>query len=319
MKQRIIKIVSKFNREKPISKTKVQSKLEKRKKFKKERFERHWNTLIQQQRILKCNKSEKESLYYWNDIHDHSTDKEDSHDCEDKVENMTFSERMRRKRQSCSDSNKLRTEKNREIDLDEEIKRLEAELNNNDNSSDSDSNDDEDDDEDDNFDDATNINNHGIICLSSLSDQKISSLDKTLLPTNKRKRLKAIDEEEHSKKKKQTHGSGLKDAVQELLKGYVARSSHKIPFYCRVCAIQSTNIQEFNQHKQTALHKRAVQVERKACYCRLCQKQFTSPIQMKEHLSSKPHRDKMDYVKSKQRQRKTVETISLQTSKRQWC
>ena len=38
---------------------------------------------------------------------------------------------------------------------------------------------------------------------------------------------------------------GLRDAVQEVLSGYVARSSEKIPFYCRVCLHQSENQEDF--------------------------------------------------------------------------
>jgi len=41
------------------------------------------------------------------------------------------------------------------------------------------------------------------------------------------------------------NSTGLRDAVKELLDGYVARSSQKISFYCRVCAIQSKDINDF--------------------------------------------------------------------------
>ena len=58
---------------------------------------------------------------------------------------------------------------------------------------------------------------------------------------------------------------------------------------------------EFQQHKQTEFHKVAVQAERKASKCNLCRKQFTSVIQLREHLASRPHRQRMDRMKEKQR------------------
>ena len=42
-------------------------------------------------------------------------------------------------------------------------------------------------------------------------------------------------------------------------------------------------------------------MEKKATYCKLCRKQLTSIVQMREHLQSKPHRERMDAVKQRQR------------------
>lgn len=265
---------------------------------------------------------------------------------------LTFAEMMRRKKLETGgdntnsndvDSGKVEQSNvpessDQNIDLDEEIKRLEAELQS-----------DNDEDSDDEIDDAsssdsnisleaeTSRNNSGVICLSEFSADRIAPLPQTVLPSNKRKKLKEIDDDgiqprEQKKKKRKGNdqpsskieGSGLQDAVKELLHGYVARSSQKIPFYCRICAVQSGNLEEFVLHKETELHIAAARAERKACYCRLCQKQFTSPAQMKEHLASKPHRQKMDYVKAKQRNSNTFSKTKNshsgdEKSKRQWC
>ena len=59
------------------------------------------------------------------------------------------------------------------------------------------------------------------------------------------------------------------------------------------------NEQEFFGHKQSDFHKTAVEVERKASYCKLCRKQLTSPEQLKEHLTSRPHKERMDRARSR--------------------
>ena len=80
----------------------------------------------------------------------------------------------------------------------------------------------------------------GAICLSECASDFIAPLPKTVLPTNKRKKLK-IDSEEDGSNENGSGGfsDGLRDAVKEVLSGYVARSSEKIPFYCRVCLFAS--------------------------------------------------------------------------------
>jgi hypothetical protein len=214
------------------------------------------------------------------------------------------------------------------VDLDEEIRRLEAEL-----AQSSDDNDDED--ESDDYDDASDngcsddIRNsssstapqdNGIICLSSVADERIAPLPHAALPQNKRRTLKNIDsvgdssgqnatKRKSKKRKKSSQGEkeeehtiseGLKDAVNELLQNYVPSSHLKKPFYCRVCQHQSESEADFLSHKQSEFHRGAVQQERKRTYCKLCRKQLTSIVQMEEHLKSRPHREKMDFVKSKQ-------------------
>ena len=161
-------------------------------------------------------------------------------------------------------------------------------------------------------------NSNGIICLSNLANDRIEPLPQSALPQNKRKVLKGIDRDDDidegsmsKKRKKQrrqqdkeehTVSEGLKSAVQDLLQNYVRPSQlDRPPFYCRVCQHQSKSQSEFDTHRQSEFHTVAVKEEKKKTYCKLCRKQLTSVIQMEEHLKSKPHRDRMDYMKGKQR------------------
>jgi len=235
---------------------------------------------------------------------------------------------------------------NNKVDLDDEIKRLEAELAA-DNSSNSESDDDIEDDDFESDDDNTSnnkktisfgedsihkydngkqtTNSHeadiggtGVICLSNVANDRIEPLPQSALPQNKRKMLKGIDSvddnegssssNKRSKKQKlqdkEEHkvSEGLKHAVQDLLQNYIRPSQiDRPPFYCRVCQHQSSSQSEFDTHRASEFHKVAVKEEQKKTYCKLCRKQLTSVVQMEEHLKSKPHRQKMDYVKNKQR------------------
>ena len=216
-------------------------------------------------------------------------------------------------------------------DIDDEIKRLEAELAQDSDSSDSDSESDSESDSDASdenerrkkrirFGESTIMNpenyvekglsNDDVICMSKCASDSIKPLPKEVLPTSKTRKLKVDredtksrlpDERSRSKKSGCTISNGLKDAVNEVLSNYVARSCEKIPFYCRVCLHQSESHEEFIAHKRTEFHEAAVQVEKKATYCNLCRKQLTSLVQMQEHLESRPHRERMDDVKARQR------------------
>lgn len=275
-----------------------------------------------------------------NDISNSSSSSDDTISPQQKP--LTASELMRKKFEKKQKSTtKSTNKKTEEVDIDEEIRQLEAELDDgSDSDSDSDSEDDSDSDGDERiqthqgrqtqirFGKDTILNPHdvvekkpnennsdqGVICISECATETIAPLPQTALPSSKRKKLK-IDVESDKRKKEskkrkltQTDGNqesavneGLRDAVKEVLSGYVARSSEKIPFYCRVCSRQSENEEDFQAHKRLDFHKTAVQVEKKATYCKLCRKQLTSPVQMKEHLDSRPHREKMDEVKAQQR------------------
>ena len=159
----------------------------------------------------------------------------------------------------------------------------------------------------------------GGIIRSNLEAERIAPLPKSALPQMKKRKLKGIDgdvsDEGNSSKKKKKKGKqsgshiagdeevndGLREAVKEVLSGYEARSHERIPFYCRVCSVQSKDMESFLAHKNTDFHKAAVKAERKATYCQACRKQFTSPVQMEEHLNSKPHHERMVFLRSKSR------------------
>ena len=201
-----------------------------------------------------------------------------------------------------------------EVDLDDEIRRLEQELQN---SESSDSDDDEGGDED---------STAGIVCLSAFADDRSEHLPESCLPepgkyssragkspnevgTNKRHEIEKRRAEERK-------NSGLEQAVKEVLNGYKPRSSERLPFYCRYCAKQYNNETEFFEHKQTEFHKTAVDMERRATYCRLCNKQLTSPAQMKEHLKSRPHKERLQNVRERQRGQGNRRS---DPKRRQWC
>ena len=177
----------------------------------------------------------------------------------------------------------------------------------------------EDDSETLNNNDNTGNNNGGggVICLSEFANDRIAPLPQTSLPSCKSKKLK-IDKvsslpEGSSRgrhgKNSDKMNQGLRDAVKEVLAEYTPRTE-KIPFYCRVCSHSSSNQQEFLIHKQSEFHKMAVQMEKKASYCNICRKQLTSIAQLQEHLKSKPHRDKLQYLKSRQNNNKAKQKKS---------
>lgn len=201
-----------------------------------------------------------------------------------------------------------------EVDIDDEIRRLEMELNNDSSGDESDF----DSAEDMESDDAT----PAVISLSAYAEDRIEHLPESCLPEpgkyNPRGSSKIGTKSGPLKKKEGDQKiDGLKEAVQEVLKGYKARSSERLPFYCRFCSKQYSNEKEFFEHKNSDFHKTAVELERKATYCRLCLKQLTSPEQMKEHLSSRPHRERLQYVKSRQKA-ETSGKRKRESSERQW-
>jgi Zinc-finger of C2H2 type len=206
-----------------------------------------------------------------------------------------------------------------EDDLDEEIKRLEAKLGN-------ESDDDNDDDESDSTGDSAKVEGKTMILSSSLKEDRIESLPESCLPTSKRRTLKGIDRDFQSndgnverknksrKRGRSEFGVGensevdeavseeIKDAVKKILGNYQPRSVERLPFYCRCCAVQSESEETFMEHKKTLFHVTAVQMEQKASFCKLCRKQLTSPAQLKEHLQSKPHKQRLDMLRSRQPQ-----------------
>lgn len=206
-----------------------------------------------------------------------------------------------------------------ELDIDDEIQRLEAELAADDDDSEQESETVSDDDEAEERDkrvsfgkvqvkkieaassETKHISGDTVVCLSAVAQDRIAPLPESCLPKTKKRSLRGIDEiPQQNRPKKSNVSTGLRDAVKEVLSSYVARSSERLPFYCRVCAVQETNEQDFFEHKATDFHKAAVEVERKASFCKLCRKQFTSPVQLKEHISSRPHKERLAQVRSRQ-------------------
>lgn len=251
------------------------------------------------------------------------------------TEHIPFAEMMRQKKihsnryRDGAKMNKTKDDSHisKTKSIDDEIKRLEAELAQSEESS-SDS-----DDESLNYNEGDAFNaeeNNRVISLSTLADERIPSLPQNYLPLRqKSKRLKVDrdmeDEMDPSRKKRKVKNTevseGLKETVKEMLQNYVARSSEKLPFYCRVCAKQLDNEAEYLEHKKTKFHKLAVKEEQKMSYCKLCRKQFTSPAQLKEHLNARPHRERLNYVQTKQGHRKRNESRGREgkpLSKRQW-
>ncbi|KAG7371453.1 zinc-finger double-stranded RNA-binding protein [Nitzschia inconspicua] len=202
-------------------------------------------------------------------------------------------------------------------DIDDEIARLERELAQYDDEDDSD--DDSDDNEQTHTQSVVQDNPEPtVLSLSKFSDDRVEHLPEEALPipgryhpnnntdstTKKKKSQKRKREPSSTTEETERTGNkmdGLQQAVKEVLEGYQARSSERLPFYCRYCAHQFDNENDFNQHKTTDFHRTAVATERKLTYCKLCRLQLTSPVQMKEHLTSRPHQQRLQYMKAKNR------------------
>ena len=90
----------------------------------------------------------------------------------------------------------------------------------------------------------------------------------------------AVKEVPKSKQEKQRE-------LMEYIHGYTP--SERLPFACRLCKFQGASEEELWQHRAGEAHKRAVELEKKACFCRLCRKQFTSAVQLSEHLKGAAH------------------------------
>lgn len=260
---------------------------------------------------------------------------------------LPIGELLRRRQASViapEQSGEVSTKDKTPVDIDEEIRRLEAELANDDDETNEESSrvDDSDGEEEDRLSSKKKVSfgktsvheiesieetatqsteEPSVLCLSTVADERIEPLPATCLPQNKRRKLKGIDQDDQTEtQKKQKVGSGLEEAVKEVLSGYVARSSERLPFYCRVCAKQYKDQMEFFEHKSTEFHRKAVEMERKASYCKLCRKQFTSPVQLKEHVSSRPHKERLEMVKSSQYRGPNQDRKGRETrTQRQWC
>lgn len=97
-----------------------------------------------------------------------------------------------------------------------------------------------------------------------------------------------------------SRASGLESTVREMLRYYEPVSGDRKPFYCRVCRFQGESLDTFNIHRESEAHKIASKIEEKMSSCKLCRKKFTSPAQLKEHLQAKPHKDRLQILRSRQ-------------------
>ena len=232
----------------------------------------------------------------------------------DDNEVLTAAELLRRKKMtgaSKKTEEEARKPEKTGADIDDEIARLEAELAQDDSDSKESSSS-----EDESVNDSSEASRSapaeknmgkGVVSMSAVKDERIQGLPEELLPKvpPKRKSNQKMDKRAKKRKEETKPNSGLEMAVKEVLSGYLARSSEKLPFYCRVCQKQYNNESDFFVHRETDFHKAAVEAERRASYCKLCRKQLTSPAQMKEHLKSKPHKDRLHFMASKQHQQQS--------------
>jgi hypothetical protein len=286
---------------------------------------------------------EEEELYRWQEEESDSAsvasasgsdEDEISKSNNDNEHPLPMGELLRRRAGSAKEEDNVKV-KSDAVDIDEEIRRLEAELANDDDASDdeSDSDDDGSRERKDTFGSEKvheiekaeqSGDSAAVLCLSTVADERIEPLPAKFLPQNKRRKLRGIDEDADgdSKPKAQKASNGLEEAVKEVLSGYIARSSERLPFYCRFCAKQYKDQTEFFEHKNTDFQKTAVEMERKASFCKLCRKQFTSPVQLKEHVSSRPHKERLQMLKSSQQQKRLGDPRlgnGGSARQRQWC
>jgi uncharacterized CHY-type Zn-finger protein len=200
--------------------------------------------------------------------------------------------------------------------IDDEIQRLEAELNALSDDDLSVLSDDDDDGNNSTTGTTTTKSHPAVLSFSAVKDERIERLPAAALPAPPPRRrttkrnihetatdTKRDNNNNNNKKKKHVVSQGLTNAVREVLRGYQPRSAEHLPLYCRCCAKQYDCLEQFQDHKRTEFHKTAVELERKASYCKLCRKQLTSPAQLKEHLQSRPHHERLRTLQTRQQQR----------------
>jgi hypothetical protein len=152
-----------------------------------------------------------------------------------------------------------------------------------------------------------NINGSGIICLSESANERIEPLPASAMPQIARKT--AYDHVKKSKKRKldkeeHTVNEGLKQAVKDILDNYKSRSEvQQTPWYCRICQHQAADEAEFISHRESEFHKTAVSEHQRKTYCKMCRKRMTSVIQFEEHLRSRPHREMLGAKRAQQQGR----------------
>ena len=151
----------------------------------------------------------------------------------------------------------LSKEKNGAMDdIDAKIRALEADLNDSDDSS------------------SSSEEDEGVICLSTVNKERIEPLPSDLLPQTRKRKRKNSD-------------SGPVSSASLL---HFPETLKKLPFVCRPCAFQGSNLREFNDHRESPGHLKKAKACMSLLKCRPCKKSFNSPAQMEEHLKSKVHR-----------------------------
>mmetsp|Transcript_22321 Transcript_22321/g.37343 ORF Transcript_22321/g.37343 Transcript_22321/m.37343 type:complete len:278 (-) Transcript_22321:88-921(-) len=162
--------------------------------------------------------------------------------------------------------------------------------------------------------------------VSSIQDdEKILPLPGHLLPAarcsnttsgtssagSSKRRVIRFSEESSVVSKQQERISGMEKTVREMLESYTPASVERKPFFCRICNVQSSDLQAFEAHKQSEFHQVAASVEGKYRYCKHCDKEFTSPEQLKEHINGKAHKEQVTRLVARKRPR--YENVSSKT------
>ena len=139
---------------------------------------------------------------------------------------------------------------------------------------------------------------------------ELEEAKKKLRQEKKEKKKRPRNEEEAVKLEdeilKKTRISGLEKTVRELLQNYIPQSIEKKAFFCRICRVESVDLESFELHKLSELHTVAIKIEKKMSFCNLCRKQFTSPNQLREHVMGKGHKEYLSITKEKQLEQKNM-------------
>ena len=94
----------------------------------------------------------------------------------------------------------------------------------------------------------------------------------------------------------------MEESIRIMLSQYQPISTQeKVPFYCRICKIQSKDMDSFIVHKQSDYHNLATKMERNLRYCKHCDKEFTSPDQLKGHMEGKGHKEQVQRLAARKR------------------
>ena len=94
----------------------------------------------------------------------------------------------------------------------------------------------------------------------------------------------------------------MEESIRIMLSQYQPISTQeKVPFYCRICKIQSKDMESFIVHKQSDYHNLATKMERNLRYCKHCDKEFTSPDQLKGHMEGKGHKEQVQRLAARKR------------------